>query len=676
MGVLYGAAYYAEYHRDDRTGTDLDLMKEAGFTVIRVGESVWSTWEPREGEFDLEWLLPVLDGAHSRGIGVILGTPTYAVPPWLQQAYPEIAAARPDGSAIAWGGRQEVDYSHPAFRFHAERVIRAVAGRYAQHPAVIGYQVDNEPGLELFHNHGAFTRFVRRLQQQYGDTETLNREWGLTYWSHRITDFSQLWRPEGNTLPQYDLAWRRYQADLTTEFIDWQAQIVRSYAREGQFVTTCISYPRPAADDRTLAGVLDVTAGNPYYAMQDHLDATKDTAALTNWTTSGVAGLFRQADRLFSSRQERFLVTETNAQSIDGSWENRPAWPGQLRQATLALISRGASMIEYWHWHTLPYGTETYWGGVLPHSLKPGRVYREVAGIGAELARIGDQLDGFVPDADVTLLWSNPSRWALQFFPPLAVAGQPDPQSYERIFDAFHRGVIDAGAQARILHTEQARDLGPEELAARHPVLIAPALYVADDADLELLRDYAAAGGHLVIGVRTGYGDQEARARVEVAPARLDGPGGVHYDEYTNIDAPIPVTGGETLVLSEAAAATAWIDGLIPDGAQTLATYDHPQLGRFPAVVTHPHDAGRITTVGTVPNPALAASLVGWLVPTTIADQIVHNPDLPVTVSSGLLPDGRRAWFLFNWSGQETTVKTVTGESIALDAFGAHLMLG
>ncbi|GAB6903164.1 beta-galactosidase [Kineosporia succinea] len=668
MTVLLGAAYYAEYHPHDRIETDLDLMQQAGFTVIRVGESVWSTWEPRDGEFDLEWLLPVLDGAHRRGIAVVLGTPTYAVPPWLQQAYPEIAARSADGRAVPWGGRQEVDYSHPAFRFHAERVIRAVVGRYAEHPAVIGYQVDNEPGLLLFHNHGAFTRFVRRLKQQYGDVETLNREWGLTYWSHRLADWSELWRPEGNTLPQYDLAWRRYQADLTTEFIAWQADLVREYAMPEQFVTTCISYPRPAADDRALAAVLDVTAGNPYYAMQDHLDATQDRAALTAWTTSGVAGLFRQADRLWSSRQEQFLVTETNAQSIDGSSENRPPWPGQLRQAAFALISRGARMIEYWHWHSLPYGTETYWGGVLPHSLRPGRVYEEIAGIGATLKDL--DLEGFEPDADVALLWSNDSHWALQFFPPLS--GQDD--SYERIFDSYHRGVVDAGAQARILHLAQARSAGARELARRYPVVIAPALYVATDAELELLRDYAAAGGHLVIGIRTGYGDHEARARVAVAPAFLHEAAGVRYEEFTNVDEPVPVTA--SIPLRENAHATAWIDGLIPEGAETLVSYAHPELGRFPAVVTREHGAGRVTTVGTVPDPALAASVVGWAVPATVADQFAPERSLPVTVTSGRRGDGSRVWFLLNWSGSEVTVKTADGESITLEKWGVRVIEG
>ena len=57
----FGAAYYAEYQPHLDLDRDLDLMRAAHFNVIRVGESVWSTWEPRNGQFDLGWLQPVLD---------------------------------------------------------------------------------------------------------------------------------------------------------------------------------------------------------------------------------------------------------------------------------------------------------------------------------------------------------------------------------------------------------------------------------------------------------------------------------------------------------------------------------------------------------------------------------------------------------------------------------------
>ena len=83
----------------------------------------------------------------------------------------------------------------------------------------------------LFHNHGVFQRFVDELRQTYGDVEALNEAWGLVYWSHKLSTWADLWRPDGNWQPQYDLAWRTFQAKLTTEFIAWQAGIVREYAR-------------------------------------------------------------------------------------------------------------------------------------------------------------------------------------------------------------------------------------------------------------------------------------------------------------------------------------------------------------------------------------------------------------------------------------------------------------
>lgn len=123
--VLFGAAYYHEYQPYERLETDLDLMVQAGFTVIRVGESVWSTWEPENGRFELDWLQPVLDGAHERGISVVLGTPTYAVPPWLARQYPEIAARRADGRMRRLG-------SPAGGRLHPPRLPLPRRTRHAQ----------------------------------------------------------------------------------------------------------------------------------------------------------------------------------------------------------------------------------------------------------------------------------------------------------------------------------------------------------------------------------------------------------------------------------------------------------------------------------------------------------------------------------------------------------------
>ncbi|GAA3437584.1 beta-galactosidase [Kutzneria kofuensis] len=657
--VLFGAAYYHEYQPYERLKTDLDLMAEARFTVIRVGESVWSTWEPENGRFDLDWLRPVLDGAHERGIAVVLGTPTYAVPPWLSRQYPEIAAEHATGQRIGWGARQEIDFSHPAFRFHAERVIRAILTRYAEHPAVIGYQVDNEPGLRLPHNHGVFQRFVDHLRAEYGDVETLNREWGLVYWSHRLSTWADLWTPDGNAQPQYDVAWRAFLARQTTEFVAWQADIVREYARADQFVTTCVAYGHPALADDELTDKLDVTAGNPYYDMQDGLELPEPAGSREHpWLATGVWALFQSADRIFSSRQEPFLVTETNAQAVSSPWDNRPAFDGQWRQAAWALVARGARMIEYWHWHTLHFGAETYWGGVLPHSGRPGRVYAELARLGAEFDTAGALVAGIQPDADIAMVYSMPSKWLMQKYPPLAKAdGSPDGAAYHRIFDSFYRGAFEAGRQVRIFHARRLAEVPPDLAARRHPVLIAAGLYIADDAMLDWLVAYAAAGGHLVLGPRTGYADHEARARHEPAPARLSEAAGVWYEEFSNLSTDLAVRAapGSPLVLPDDATGTRWVEGLTAVDAEVLAEYDHPHFGRWPAVTTRRHGEGRVTYVGTVPGRELARTLVSWLAPLPRSGWSALPES--VTATTGTAPDGRRVHVVHNWSWRPADVR-------------------
>jgi beta-galactosidase len=665
--VLFGAAYYHEYQPSPRLETDLDLMVDAGFTVIRVGESVWSSWEPEDGQFDLEWLAPVLDGAEQRGIGVILGTPTYAAPPWLARRYPEIAGDVATAQPMPWGGRQEIDYTHPAFRFHAERVIRKILGRYAEHPAVIGFQVDNEPGMLLFHNHGVFQRFVDELRHTYGDVETLNEAWGLVYWSHKLSTWADLWRPDGNWQPQYDLAWRTFQAKLTTEFIAWQAGITREYARDDQFVTTCIAYERPTVDDANLTRALDVTAGNPYYAMQDALAVPSKSIKPQGWTTSGAWSLFLSADRMYASKQAPFLITETNAGAIGGPSINFPAYDGQWRQAAWAFVARGAEMIEYWHWHTNHFGAETYWVGILPHDQQPGRVYNELSRLGADFARAGARVTGLRPDAQVGLLYSARSKWGLAFQASFSHPGKAfvssladlDQRSYHRIFEAFYRGTFDAQVPARLIHDSQIMNpdgtlLDPATVAADLPVLIVPGLLVADDALLIWLRDYAAAGGHLVLGPRTAYGDDEGRARTEVKPAHLSDAGGVRYQEFSNLNEPVAVVAeSDGFDLSPAAQATDWVDGLISEGANVIVGYDHPHFGRFPAVVSKAHGRGRITTVGTLPNPDLAADLVRWLAPKPEA-----WGELPasVTVSSATNAHDERIHVIHNWAWEPVRV--------------------
>ena len=671
MTVRFGAAYYAEYHRDD-VEADLDLMAAAGFTVIRVGESVWSTWEPEAGVFDLDWLTPVLDGAPRRGIGVILGTPTYAVPMWLTRLYPEIAGETASRHRVGWGARQEMDFTHAAYRFHAERVIRQVVGRHGSHPAVIGFQVDNEPGLRLLHNHDVFQRFTDWLRRRYGTVERLNEEWGLVYWSHRLSRWDDLWQPEGNVQPQYDLAWRRFQAEQVTEFIGWQADLVREVAGGRGFVTTCISYEQPGVDDEKLSARLDVASGNAYYEMADSLRHPSDLPRSTGpmgWVVRGPWAVTGLADLMWSSKQAPFLVTETNAGSIGFSATNQSPYDGQWRQLAWLLVARGARLVEYWHWHTLPFGAEAHWGGVLPHSGIPGRAYREIARIGAELGAVGDAFADATPDFDVAVLYDTDSKFALSTQGPVPGgdgAMMVDPDSYRHVVAAFSRGIFDAKRQQRLVRRDQLRDVLPE----RVPVLVVPALFTASDDDLDRLAAYARSGGHLVLGPRTGYADIEGRVRAERAPARFGEAAGTWFEETSSLAEPVPVTG--RLV----GAATTLAEGLVLDGAQALATYTHPHLGRWAAVTTRPVGAGRITVIGTVPDQELAAALVRWLAPSPVSG---WTTDASVTVASSSSDTGR-VHVVHNWGWAPATatpdtevIDLLTGESYEP---GASLPLG
>jgi beta-galactosidase len=355
------------------------------------------------------------------------------------------------------------------------------------------------------------------------------------------------------------------------------------------------------------------------------------------------------ADLMYSSKDAPFLVTETNAGSIGFSSMNESPYDGQWRQIAWLLVARGARMIEYWHWNTLPYGTETYWGGVLPHSGVPGRAYREIARIGRELRDAGDAFATAEPDYDVAVLYDSDSKFALSTQGPLRGDPIVDPDSYRHIMAAFSRGIFDAKRQQRTVRGQhllpsRGGDLDAQAVAHRYPVLVVAALYTAADEDLDFLVAYARAGGHLVVGPRTGYGDVDARARTERAPARLSEAAGAWYEEIVSLNEPLAVDG------CLPGCATGVAEGLVVADADVLATYRHPHLGRWAAVTTRPAGAGRITLVGTVPGQDLAAALARWLVPAPVAGWIADDP---VTVSTSTNDRGQRLHVVHNWGWAE-----------------------
>jgi beta-galactosidase len=157
-----------------------------------------------------------------------------------------------------------------------------------------------------------------------------------------------------------------------------------------------------------------------------------------------------------------------------------------------------------------------------------------------------------------------------------------------------------------------------------------------------------------VLGFRAGYADEDARPRHErMPPGPLRDAVGATYGEYTNLGAPVPVTADGELALPEGGAATAWADALQPNGCEVLVRYEHPHLGRWPAVTTQAHGNGRVTYVGTLPDRALAVALGRWLRPAP--DAWADRP-ASVTVTSGRDRTDAVVRFVSNWSWQSAGI--------------------
>jgi beta-galactosidase len=234
--LRYGAAYYYEYMPQERLDKDVQLMKAAGINTVRIAESTWGVWEPRDGVFDFTKLDRVLDAMEAAGIGVIIGTPTYAIPTWLAKAHPEVLVVT-SGGRSTYGGRQNMDIVSPVFRQYAERIIRKLVEHVRHRRCVIGYQADNE--TKSYGNMGTKMQalFVRSLQLRFGTVSAINRAFGLNYWSNTINDWSAFPSMTGNVNGSLGCAYAAFQREMVTEYLAWQVGIIRSLKRPDQFVT-------------------------------------------------------------------------------------------------------------------------------------------------------------------------------------------------------------------------------------------------------------------------------------------------------------------------------------------------------------------------------------------------------------------------------------------------------
>ena len=655
--ILFGAAYYDEYMPagEDRIETDMAMMERAGINLIRIAESTWSTCEPQPGVFDFTHVDRALDAAQRHGIAVIVGTPTYAVPTWLVRMHPDVLADTPNGPG-KYGARQIMDIVNPAYRHYGERVIRRLIAHVADHPAVIGYQVDNETKCYDCVSRDMQTLFVKHLRERFdGDLDALNAHFGLDYWSNRINaweDFPDVTASINQSLRgEFD----RFRRAQVAEFLDWQASIVREYARDDQFVTHNFDFDwrgysygiQPAVDHFKASRTLDVTGVDIYHPTEDALSG-KEIAFGGDVTRSTKDGA-------------NYFVLETEAQGQHG-WL---PFPGQLRLQAYSHLASGADMVEYWHWHSIHNSFETYWKGLLSHDLEPNPTYEEAGVFGREIARpeIGARLVNLAKRNRAAIMVSNESLSALDWF--LIEAGFPFGGDLKyndvvrRVYDAF----FDLNVECDILPAD-----APAERLAGYDLIAAPALYCASQATIDNLRDYVHAGGHLLATMRSFVTDEETTVWHDRAPHGLTDVFGLTYNQFTRPAGNVTIDFADDGPLAgiPATPAEALIELLKTDpDTQVLARYGHYAWNGYAAITRHDHGRGWAEWIGTLPDAATMRAVIRDAV--AAAGITAEGTALAgaVTVRQGVNNAGEKVTYLLNYSADEKRVASpVAGEVV------------
>lgn len=644
--ILFGAAYYDEYMPQDRLTKDIAMMKAARINTVRIAESTWSTLEPQPGEFDFSHIDQVIDAMEEAGIDVIIGTPTYAVPSWMTLSHPEVLAVTHAGQN-QYGARQLMDITSPAYRFYAERVIRALCGHVARRKSVIGFQVDNETKYYDVVSPGVQRAFVKYLRKRFnGDLKAMNHAFGLDYWSNRVDAWEDFPDATGTINASIAGAFDEFRRKLVSDFIGWQAAIVREYARDDQFVTQNYdlewrgySYGlQPWADDFQTSEHLDIVGVDIYHHTEDRLTG-KEIALGGDLARSFKGG-------------RNYLQLETQAQGQTG-WL---PYPGQLRLQAYSHLASGSNSVMYWHWHSIHNSFETYWKGLLSHDFEPNPVYEEAGRFGAEVNRIGSRLVNLTKRNKVAIVVDNMSLSALSRFS--IETGLPDPYPYsEQVSDLLTYNDVMRWVYDALYELNVECDFLPETVSAErlseYAMVAVPALYSTDERFIDAVREYVRDGGHVVATFRSFVADRDIKVWQDRAPHRLTDVFGMSYNLFTR---PRHVRLDGELAQAEA---ERFMELLVPeatDGADVVAGYEHYAWSRYAAVTRHRFSKGTAMWIGTMFNAESLKSVIAEEAKSAGVWDWRQELAGMVTVRGGVNEMGEEVIYLLNYSSSSVSV--------------------
>lgn len=521
--MTMGVCYYPEHWPKELWAEDLERMKNTGISTLRAAEFAWSIFEPQEGTFSFEFFDEFLALCQEKNMHVILGTPTATPPVWLTEAYPETLNADKNGVLLRHGCRRHYNYNSPVYQQFCCRIVEEMARHYGKHPAVVGWQIDNEINCETneFYSdadHQAFRSFVKR---KYGTLAKLNEAWGAVFWNQTYTDWEQIYGPRpvlnGGYNPHQLLDYYRFISHSALHFCQMQAEIIRKYKKPGDFITTNGLFGN-LDNHKMQKECLDVYTYDSYPSFAFGLDRTPKISDDLNdrkWTRN-----------LLEVRSvcPHFGIMEQ--QSGANGWCNRmegPApRPGQLTLWAMQSVAQGADYISFFRWRTCTFGTEMYWHGILDYDNRDNRKLEEVKDFYQKFQTL-QPVCGAKNVTAFALLKDYDNEWDAQV-------------------DVWHQRVKQQSekeifAASELNHTPYdilylCEDTALEELL-QYPMLIYPHPVLMNQERTQLLKAYVEQGGTLILGCRSGYKDMSGQCNMLPQPGLLQELTGTDVRDFT-----------------------------------------------------------------------------------------------------------------------------------------------
>ncbi|MFI1503987.1 beta-galactosidase [Streptomyces sp. NPDC020597] len=622
--IPYGGDYNPEQWPDEIHDEDHRLFTLAGVDTLTVGVFSWSLTQTAENDYDFTILDRVLDRVAAEGRQVCLATGTAALPPWLAKKYPEVNRTDFEGRRHRYGQRHNFCPSSAEYRRLSTALAGRLAERYAAHPALLAWHINNEYGGACYCERCG-DAFRVWLRARHGTLDALNDAWWTAFWSHRFTDWDEIeppsaltehWRgPDHTAFQGITLDYRRFMTDALLGCFTAEKEAIRAHDPDTPVTTNLMGAYQPL-DYHRWAPQLDFASWDNY----PPLDAPPTRPALGHDLMRGLKG------------GAPFWLMEQTPSTTACRDVNPLRRPGELRLATWQAIAHGADAALYFQMRAPRGACEKYHGAVIGHAGRDDtRVFREVASLGEELRALGPLTLGGRTPARTALLFDWASWWALEISD-----GPSRLVRYTDVVHAYYRAAREAGVDVDVVAVTA--DLTP------YDVVLAPVLHLVGADLASRLEEVARRGGTVLATFLTARSDAHDRAFLTDVPGPLAPLLGIRVDEWdarpADVENPVRFT-------RFTARARLVFEIVRLRGAEAVARYESDFYAGAPAVTRNGHGAGQAWYVAT----ALDQPGVDHVVRSVLARHDLIGPHAAhrdVESATRITPDGTRLLFLLN----------------------------